>query len=293
MAMGPVETLALWPDGAPTDLGPVPPEASYRAAGGIADGSMVLRNVSEPRIEVFPPDRSTARDVGVVVAPGGGWSINMWEHEGLAVARWLNELGCTAFVLAYRVRATPADPEEFAAAAVRVDGVLARPMGSADKPRLIGDLGGGRRYEAARAAAADDGRRALELARGHAPRFGIDPAAIGMLGFSAGAFLVVDVALDPRGAPPPAFVGAIYGGEVGPDAHVAADAPPLFAAAAGDDVLVKVVEGLHAAWSGADRPSELHVFARGGHGFGALEQGAPSDQWKALFATWLRDLPAG
>jgi hypothetical protein len=49
-------------------------------------------------------------------------------------------------------------------------------------------------------------------------------------------------------------------------------------------------EGLHADWSAADRPSELHVFAQGGHGFGMVRQGLPSDRWTDLFLDWLRDL---
>ena len=106
-----------------------------------------------------------------------------------------------------------------------------------------------------------------------------------MLGFSAGAFLAVDVALDPR-ADPLAFVGAIYGGETR-GATVPLDAPPLFTVVAGDDLLRKIVEGVHHDWSEAGRPSELHVFARGGHGFGMIRQGSPSDRWTDLFVDWL------
>jgi len=109
-----------------------------------------------------------------------------------------------------------------------------------------------------------------------------------MLGFSAGAFLAVDVALDPR-AEQVAFIAPIYGGETR-GAPVPADAPPLFTAVAQDDILVRIVEGLHADWSTADRPSEVHVFARGGHGFGMVQQGLPSDRWTDLFWTWVEDL---
>lgn len=109
-----------------------------------------------------------------------------------------------------------------------------------------------------------------------------------MIGFSAGAFLAVDVALDPRAAPL-AFVGAIYGGET-QGAPIPKDAPPLFAAVAQNDILVKIVEGLHADWSAAGRSSGLHVFARGEHGFGMIRQGLPSDHWTDLFSAWLGDL---
>jgi hypothetical protein len=71
---------------------------------------------------------------------------------------------------------------------------------------------------------------------------------------------------------------------------VPADAPPLFTAAAQDDILIKIVEGVHAGWTAANRSSELHVFARGQHGFGMVKQGLPSDHWTDLFLAWLDDL---
>ncbi len=111
-----------------------------------------------------------------------------------------------------------------------------------------------------------------------------------MIGFSAGAFLAVDVALDPR-AGQLAWIAPIYGGET-LGAPVPEDAPPLFTAVAQDDILVNIVEGLHADWSAADRPSEVHAFARGAHGFGLIKQGLPSDRWTDLFLAWLDDLAA-
>jgi acetyl esterase/lipase len=109
-----------------------------------------------------------------------------------------------------------------------------------------------------------------------------------MIGFSAGAFLVADVALDPGGEPL-AFVAPIYGGETRGQA-VPADAPPLFTVVAQDDrLLFHMVEGLYLDWSAADRPAELHVFTRGGHGFGMTRLGLPVDRWIDLFELWLKD----
>ena len=64
----------------------------------------------------------------------------------------------------------------------------------------------------------------------------------------------------------------------------------MFAAVAYDDILRRVVEGVYLDWSRADRPAELHLFARGRHGFGVVHQGAPSDRWTDLFLAWLEDL---
>jgi acetyl esterase/lipase len=284
------EIIRLWPDGPPTTIADVPAEASFVASDGVAQGSTVLRNISDASLTVMRPAAGTANGVGVIVVPGGGWSINMWTHEGVDVARWLNGLGCTAFVLKYRVQATPADPAAFAAVSAAAAGVHTTPLPQSKKPRAIADLLSTRSYLRAREAGADDGRRAIEVVRNEAERFGVRPESVGMIGFSAGAYLIVDVAMDPR-APQVAFLGAIYGGET-QGRPVPDDAPPLFQAVAHDDVLVKICEGLHADWSAADRPSELHLFSRGQHGFGLVKQGMPSDRWPAVFEAWLEDVPS-
>jgi acetyl esterase/lipase len=285
----PVETLRLWADEAPpTSIDDVPDEVSYVVPAGIAKGTTFLRNISDPTLSIFPPEGTTGNGVGVVVAPGGGWTINAWSHEGLDVAAWLRRLGYTAFLLTSRVLASHPDQARFEARMATSDGALAARRPAATLPSAIADLISSDRYLAARAAAADDGRRAIRLARANAARFGVRPETIGMIGFSAGAFLAVDVAVDPRDEPL-AFVGAIYGGETR-GATVPEDAPPLFTCVAQDDALSRIVETLHQDWTTADRPSEHHVFARGAHGFGMIAQGAPSDRWTQLFGAWLEDL---
>jgi acetyl esterase/lipase len=279
--------MRLWTDGPPTRIECVPGEVAYTVRSGIAAGTTFLRNVSDPTLTVFSP-RESANGTGVIVVPGGGWTINAWAHEGLDVARWLAARGYTAFLLKYRVQASDPDQRAFEARMAEIDARLAADASAATKPRAISDLISTNAYLRAREACADDGRRAIELVRERAEGFGVRPGAIGMIGFSAGAFLAVDIALDPR-AEQVAFIAPIYGGETR-GVSVPSDAPPLFTAVAQDDVLVKIVEGLHADWSAADRPSELHVFHRGGHGFGMIEQGTPSDRWTDLFLAWLADL---
>lgn len=282
-----VEILRLWPDGAPTPIAGVPPEVEYPVTAGVAMGGTFLRNISDPTLTVFAPAPGTANGVGVIVAPGGGWTINAWTHEGLDVARWLTQLGYTIFLLKYRVQASPEDPEVFATAMAAMDSVHTGGLTTAQLPTAIGDLISSAEYHAARDAAAEDGRRAIELARELAPAYELRPGALGMIGFSAGAFLAVDVALDPR-AEQLAFIAPIYGGETR-GAAVPADAPPLFTAVAQDDVLRRIVEGVYLDWAAADRSAELHMFARGQHGFGMVKQGMPSDRWTDLFLAWLED----
>jgi acetyl esterase/lipase len=284
----PDEVIRLWPDGPPSKMEGVGPETEFRGPPGVALGTLMLRNISEPTLTVFRPQNVKSNGIGVIVCPGGGWRILAWEHEGIDVARWLAERGYTAFLLKYRVIGTPVEPAKFEAAMAELNTQLAAPRPASSAPRALKDVVPAEALRQPREIAADDGRRAIALVRGQAKEWGIDPARIGMIGFSAGAFLTADVAMDPRAAPL-AFMAPIYGGET-QGRPVPEDAPPLFTVIAQDDrLLFKVVEGLYADWSNADRPAELHIFSRGGHGFGMIRQGLPVDRWIDLLRDWLVD----
>ena len=283
------EVIQLWPDGAPNPLPNVGPEVSYRWAAAGRENTLMLRNISEPTLTVFAPDPGKSNGVGVIVAPGGGWRILAWEHEGVDLAHWLAQRGYTAFLLKYRVMAMPDDPEAFKAGVAASNNQLDAPRPASEAPRSLMAVIRSETSHKAIDAAAADGRRALAIIRERAKDWSVDPAKVGMVGFSAGGFLTADVAMDPQG-PPLAFAAPIYGGETR-GRPVPADAPPLFTCIAGDDrYLFKVVEGLYHDWSNADRPAEIHIFTRGGHGFGMVKQGIPADRWIDLFEAWLKDL---
>jgi acetyl esterase/lipase len=282
------EVIALWPQPPARSLPGVGPEQTFSPPEGVAAGTSMLRNVSEPTLTVFTPETGAANGCGVVVCPGGGWRILAWEHEGIDVAEWFARQGFTAFLLKYRVSATPADPAEFARASAAMQKQLSDPRPAAKAPRRMDQLMRDETLLLAREIAADDGRRALAIARERGGGFGVDPQRIGLIGFSAGAFLVTDVAMDPEG-PPPAFLAAIYGGDTR-DRPVPADAPPLFTVIAHDDrLLFRMVEQLYVDWTDAERSAELHIYARGAHGFGMVRQGIPVDRWIDLLGDWLAD----
>jgi acetyl esterase/lipase len=211
-----------------------------------------------------------------------------WQHEGLDVAHWLAARGYTAFLLKYRLRGTPAAQSDYDAEMLRLMSGIDVARKGRSAYRAMGDIVPYETIRAARDAGADDGRRAIEVVRQRARDWDVDPGKIGMIGFSAGAFLVADVAVDPRAAPL-AFVAPIYGGET-LGRPVPEDAPPLFTVIAQDDVLLhRVVERLYSDWTDAGRSAELHIYRRGDHGFGMVKQGAPSDKWIELFHDWLAD----
>ena len=282
----PDEVIRLWPEGPPSNLEGVGPEVAFRGPVGTARDAAVLRNVSEPTLNVFRPAKPNG--VGVIVCPGGGWRILTWEHEGIDVARWLTARGYTAFLLKYRVRGTPAAQADYDAWEVKLSSQIdLTRRGRAAFRAVMGEIEPYETFRAARQAAADDGRRAVAIVRERAKEWDIDPAKVGMIGFSAGAFLVVDVAVDPRAAQL-AFVAPIYGGETLGRA-VPADAPPLFTVMAQDDFLYRLAERLYADWTDAERSAEMHIYRRGNHGFGMVKQGLPSDRWINLFHDWLAD----
>jgi dienelactone hydrolase len=283
--VSPNPVIRLWPDGPPSSLPGVGPEASFSSSAFGGRETAYVRNVSDPSFTVFAPPAGKANGVGVIVCPGGAWRVLALEQEGTDPAHWLAAHGYTVFVLKYRVLGTPPDPAEFAALAKRMTGMPAA-LPAAKAPRSVAEAVPDPSVPRAREVAAEDGRRAVEIVRARAAEWGVKPDRIGMMGFSAGAFLVADVAMDPRAAPL-AFVAPIYGGET-QGRPVPADAPPLFTAVAQDDrTFFRVVEGLYHDWTIADRPAELHVFTHGGHGFGFGKRGLPVDRWIDLLAGWL------
>ncbi len=224
------ETVELWPKGAPDGFADLPPEGTFRMPGAPSGDYDWPRNVSRPTLTVVRAARPNG--TGVIICPGGGWRILAWGHEGMDAAHWFAKRGVTAFVLKYRLMATPEDPAKFAdlsGRATALEGELGKLSGKA-APRALSQLAGDPVLVQARAMAAADGRQALSMVRDRAAEFGVDPAKVGMMGFSAGAFLTADTAMEPGGAPL-AFAVPIYGGdtqgrEVPTDARPSSPASP-------------------------------------------------------------------
>lgn len=125
--LDPTEVIKLRPDGPPSRIQGVPDEVRYEGPSGPPEGrkdSANFGNISEPTLSAFPP-AGWRNGIGIIVVPGGGWTVNMWAHEGLDVARWLIGSGYTAFVLKYRPQATDADQEAFESSAATTDANMA------------------------------------------------------------------------------------------------------------------------------------------------------------------------
>jgi len=134
-----------------------------------------------------------------------------------------------------------------------------------------------------------DGLAAVTYVRQHASAWGISPDRVGIIGFSAGGAVTAEVAFHYAPEGRPAFVAPIYAGSL-KDAPVPLDAPPMFIAAATDDTLGLAPESiaLYQKWTAAHKSAELHMYAKGGHGFGMRKQNLPTDHWIDRFTDWMQ-----
>jgi acetyl esterase/lipase len=253
--------IHLWEKGAPGF-------ESRRDEPEVVKGGSVS-NVNNPSITVFPAPKDKANGAAVIIVPGGGHRQLGFIGEGVEPAKFMNDLGITAFVLKHRLAREPNSPYSLEI-----------------HPR-------------------QDIQRAMRLIRSRAAEWNLDPKRIGAMGFSAGgetvAMLVYSpIAGDPQAADPidrmdcrTDFQISIYPGPVGiPAGPIPADAPPAFFVVANDDVShVGAVLDQVSKYEQAKRSVECHLYAKGGHGFtmGARSKLASIHSWTQRLADWLAD----
>ena len=265
------EPIRVWPGEAPNE--PVGIESKKAKAVTGSDGVIRIPYVDTPELFHFPapPDKSTG--TCIIVCPGGGYGKLAWNKEGTEIAAWLNTLGVEAVVLKYRV-----------------------PRRDREKPHPwpLQDL-----------------QRSIRIVRSKAVDWKIDVERVGVMGFSAGGHLCamassyygeqsykpIDVIdkLDAR----PSFVSFIYPAYLGNarqdstklDSLVKIDAktPPTFIAITHDDGDRGIFAALYYAELKRHRVSaELHVYSKGGHGYGLRASANPVSTWPARMEDWLR-----
>jgi endo-1,4-beta-xylanase len=258
------DEIRLWQSGAPGSQNETAPEVFEKSDNPKLPKRFTV--VHNPSIYVFLPAKERANGAAVVVAPGGGHSQLVIEKEGWDVADWLNRNGIAAFVLKYR---------------------LARAKDS--------------HYTVAEHALAD-AARAMRTVRYRAKEWGVDPARIGFMGFSAGGEVAAlietrfdkgnDSAADPidRTSSRPDFAVVVYPGFRPGTITVPKDAPPTFLVCADNDrshVVTTVNLYLDLEKQGVS--SEMHIYAAGGHGFGLRASNLPVATWPERLREWMSD----
>jgi acetyl esterase/lipase len=234
--------------------------------------TQVVTNVVKPTLTAFLPEPGIANGTSVIICPGGGFHALSINSEGIDVAKWLNTKGVAAFVLKYRLVPTGDDG---------VRDLMAK-MG--DRQKMDADS------RAVIPMAIADGLVAISYVRKHATELGISPQRIGLMGFSAGGTVTASVAFQSSAENRPDFLAPIYpymGGVK--ETAVPNDAPPMFIVAATDDQLGLAPDSvnLYSKWLAAKKSVELHLYSKGGHGFGMRKQNLPSDKWIERFGDWL------
>jgi acetyl esterase/lipase len=235
--------------------------------------SRVVYNVVQPTLTAYLPDASIANGTAVIIAPGGAFHTLSIESEGIDVAKWLNAKGVAAFVLKYRlVHMDTDDPI----------GTLFKKMGDFKKLDEEND--------SVVTMAIADGLKAIEYVRVHATPYKVNPQRIGIMGFSAGGTVTMGTVFNYTAANRPDFAAPIYAyTNALKKQTIPADAPPLFICAASDDQLgmATMSSKLYTTWIDAKKEAELHMYLKGGHGFGMRKQNLPTDTWIDRFGDWL------
>lgn len=279
------QEIRLWPGKAPGSENWTVPETTTTSPSG----DRTISNVSDPSVTVYLPPADSATGAAVVVAPGGALRVLGWDNEGVKVAQWLNTKGIAALVLKYRtLQAMPGTGRGrgAGAGAPPAGGAAGRQELDIKKANANPAPGDAALTEVLHMAVAD-AQQALRLARRNAAAWRIDPARIGIMGFSAGGGVAVGTALAEKSDASPDFLVSVYGPSL-QDVDVPAHAPPLFVAVGSTHF--NVTNGclaLFAAWKAAGKPAEIHVYDQVSAGFGMSTRGLPVDTWHERLFDWM------
>jgi len=270
----------IWP-GTPPDTQPMPGAETKAVRTRLVAGRpwTAVTNVSRPTMTVYAPQGKNT-GAAVVVFPGGGFQVLAIDLEGTEVCHWLTSIGVTCVLLKYRV---PSVPYDWHCNCRRDNFVLSVP-------------------------ALEDAQRTVRLVRLHAAEWHVDPHKIGVIGFSAGGYLAAEISTDfarrlyapidaaDRESARPDFAMAIYPGHLATDddklnpyVPVSRGTPPTFLVQAEDDYEDGVNQSLvyYRALERARVPSEIHLYAHGGHAFGLRPTKLPITRWPSLAEAWL------
>jgi acetyl esterase/lipase len=248
-----------------------------------------ISKVKIPTLTIFTPPEEKANGTAVLICPGGGYVHLAYTKEGVAIAKWFNSIGVTAFVLKYRL-----------------------PSDSIMKDKTIGPL--------------MDAQKAMRIIRGNAEKYNINPDKIGVIGFSAGGHLASTLCThyndkvydaDTISAKPDFSVLGYpvismeadithMGSREGllgknptkeevikfsNDQQVNKNTPPAFLFLAEDDHTVPIQNSINyfKALSKFKIPAELHIYEKGGHGFGLAKKSGTASEWSNACKNWLKE----
>ncbi|WP_138485155.1 alpha/beta hydrolase [Dyadobacter bucti] len=238
-------------------------------------GNRTVLNVTKPSLTVYTPEKEKSNKTAIVICPGGAFHALDIDNEGYSVAKLLVAKGYTAIVLKYRL--------------VHINMEAANPL--AELGKLANDF---KMLEKRMAPdvplAIADGKAAIAYVKKNAAKLGINPAKVGIVGFSAGGTIAAAMAYSEDSQSRPAFSAPIYAYLAPFDRQaVPSNATPLFISVAADDDFKFDSNSakLYQKWKNSGASAELHIYAKGHHGFGTKKQNLPVDHWFDRFTDWL------
>ena len=235
---------------------------------------ILIDNVSLPEIELYKAKGDIKTNKAMIICPGGGLYFLAYEKEGTVLAKKLASKGITAVVLKYRTY-----PREGSVISWVDD--LWQTSVVVDSAKTILPY------------STKDALSAIEIIRKNAIKFEVDPNKIGLMGFSAGGAVTMQAAYKATEKNQPNFIAPIYPWMAIVAPHkVPSNQPPAFISCANDDQykLSGPSVNIYKDWIAAGAEADLHMFSKGGHGFGTNKFGIPVDIWSDLLVDWILSL---
>ncbi len=276
--------LKLWPNGAPNQSTPPGQERYY-----IENGTGRYENISEAELYVYLPDKDKNTGAAVIICPGGGYWIEAIDHEGFRIAEYLKDHGIAGIVLKYRLPyGNPEVPVSDALESIRLVRSKAAEW-NIDPDRIgIGGSSAGGHLASTAGTHYDAGNKD---APNPVDRISSRPDFMMLLypvisfdekiGHMGSRINLIGKTNDWK-------VASIYSNEL----HVDANTPPTFIVLADDDKGVSPENSIrfYMALKKNNIPAEMHIFNKGGHGFGMKKTGLPVEQWPDLFIQWMKSM---
>mgnify|MGYP001368665926 CR=1 FL=1 len=231
-----------------------------------------LDNISKPEISLYKAKGNSITDKAMIICPGGGLFFSAYEKEGVKLAKKLAQNGITAVILKYRTYP-------------RKGSVIKWSQTLWDKPQMAIDSA-----KIILPYSSKDALSAIELIRNNASKHNINPNKIGLMGFSAGGAVTMEAAYTSVIKNQPNFIAPIYPWmDIVDNQKVPLNKPPAFVSCANDDPLELAAPSvqIYQDWILAGAEAELHMFSKGGHGYGMNKINAPVDRWSQLLIDWI------
>lgn len=273
------EVLKVWPNGAPNDNGMREPEEKY-------DGVRV-KNVSEAEMYVFLPEKEVNTGAAVLICPGGGYVIEAMDHEGYDMARFFQEKGIAGIVLKYRLPYGHDEvPSSDARQAMRIVRANAEKWGiNPEKVGIAGSSAGGHLASTAGTVFDEGNAQSNDVVERMSCRPDFMLLLYPVITMSE-EFTHMGSRKNLIGSEHNLKLVQKYSNEL----NVSAQTPPTFLILADDDKAVVPRNSIefYSALKRNNVPAEMHIFQKGGHGFGMRQEGLPANNWPNLFVDWLK-----